>query len=85
LGVSIGAKEKGMLAGVAVGSVIGLEALFAGPVSGASMNPARSFAPALVASHWNHQWIYLTAPVLGALAGVAISKMIHGGNAAAGN
>lgn len=82
LGVSTGAKEKGLLAGVAIGSVIGLEALFAGPVSGASMNPARSLAPALVAGRWNQQWIYLTAPVLGALAAVATSKLIHGGNAA---
>ena len=48
LSVSTGAKEKGVLAGVAVGSVIALEALFAGPMSGASMNPARSLAPALV-------------------------------------
>jgi aquaporin Z len=49
LSVSTGSKEKGILAGVAVGSVIALEALFAGPISGASMNPARSLAPALVA------------------------------------
>src|SRR5262249_22263605 len=62
LSVSTGAKEKGILAGVAVGSVIGLEALFAGPISGASMNPARSLAPALVSLHIDHLWIYLTAP-----------------------
>ena len=70
--VSTGSKEKGMLAGVAVGSVIALEALFAGPVSGASMNPARSLAPALVAWRLEHLWVYLTAPVLGAVAGVGI-------------
>lgn len=76
-GVSTGGKEKGILAGVAVGSVIALEALFAGPVSGASMNPARSFAPAVVSGNWKQLWIYLTAPMVGALAGVATSKLIH--------
>jgi aquaporin Z len=70
LSVSTGSKEKGILAGVAVGSVIALEALFAGPISGASMNPARSLAPALVSLRVDSLWVYLTAPVLGACAGV---------------
>jgi aquaporin Z len=70
LSVSTGSKEKGVLAGVAVGSVIALEALFAGPISGASMNPARSLAPALVSMRLESLWLYLTAPVLGACAGV---------------
>jgi MIP family channel proteins len=78
LSVSTGAKEKGVLAGVAVGSVIALEAMFAGPVSGASMNPARSFAPAVVVGKMEHLWIYLAAPVLGALAGVLVCSVIHG-------
>jgi aquaporin NIP len=69
--VSTGPKEKGTMAGIAVGSVIALEALFAGPISGASMNPARSLAPALVSWHLESLWVYLTAPVLGALASVA--------------
>ena len=77
LSVSTGAKEKGLLAGVAVGAVIGLEALFAGPVSGASMNPVRSFAPAVVAWRLDHLWLYFTAPVVGSLAGVAICTVIH--------
>lgn len=77
LSVSTGAKEKGLLAGVAVGAVITLEALFAGPICGASMNPARSIAPAVVAGRIEHLWIYLTAPVAGALAGVAICTVIH--------
>ena len=68
LNVSTGAKEKGITAGIAVGAVIGLEAMFAGPISGASMNPARSFAPAIVAMHVEHLWIYLVAPPLGAAA-----------------
>jgi aquaporin Z len=59
LSVSVGSKEKGILAGVAVGSVIALEALFAGPISGASMNPARSLAPAVVSLQMESLWIYL--------------------------
>lgn len=70
LGVSTGAKEKGVIAGVAVGAVIALEALFAGPVCGASMNPARSLAPAVVSGHAEHLWVYLIAPTLGALLAV---------------
>ena len=66
LSVSTGAKEKGMMAGVAIGAVIGLEAMFGGPVCGASMNPARSLAPALVSGHFESLWLYLIAPVLGA-------------------
>jgi aquaporin Z len=66
LNVSTGAKEKGITAGIAVGAVIALEAMFAGPICGASMNPARSFAPALVSLHLEHLWLYLTAPVIGA-------------------
>jgi aquaporin Z len=67
LSVSSGAPEKRTTAALAIGSVIGLEALFAGPISGASMNPARSLAPALLSGSLEHLWIYLTAPVLGAL------------------
>jgi aquaporin NIP len=72
LSVSTGAKEKGITAGIAIGGVIALEALFAGPVCGASMNPARSLAPALVSGHLEHLWIYLAAPVLGALLAVPL-------------
>ena len=77
LGVSTGAKEKGITAGVAVGAVIALEALFAGPISGASMNPARSLAPALVSGHFAHLWIYLTAPILGALLAVPACRCVQ--------
>jgi aquaporin Z len=76
LSVSTGAKEKGITAGIAVGSVIGLEAMFAGPICGASMNPARSFAPALVSMHLEHIWIYLVAPALGALLAVPVCRLI---------
>ena len=77
LSVSTGSKEKGILAGVAVGSVIALEALFAGPISGASMNPARSLAPALVAWRLDSLWLYLTAPVLGAGIGVLACRCVQ--------
>jgi aquaporin Z len=77
LSVSTGSKEKGVLAGVAVGSVIALEALFAGPISGASMNPARSLAPALVSMHPDNLWLYLTAPVLGACVGMLACRCVQ--------
>ena len=67
LNVSTGAKEKGITAGIAIGAVIALEAMFAGPICGASMNPARSFGPALVTGRFEHLWIYLLAPMAGAL------------------
>jgi aquaporin NIP len=67
LSVSTGAKEKGITAGIAIGAVIALEALFAGPICGASMNPARSLAPAVVSGHIEALWLYLVAPTLGAL------------------
>ena len=89
LSVSFGAKEKGLVAGIAIGAVIGLEALFAGPVSGASMNPARSLAPAVVALRLEHLWLYLAAPVLGAIGGVVVCRCVQapgccGGTAAGG-
>jgi aquaporin Z len=77
LSVSTGSKEKGVLAGVAVGSVIALEALFAGPISGASMNPARSLAPALVSWRLDNLWVYLTAPIVGACAGVLACRCVQ--------
>jgi len=77
LSVSFGAKEKGLLAGVAIGAVIALEAMFAGPVSGASMNPARSLAPALVSMRLDNLWIYLVAPIMGAVASVALCRCIQ--------
>ena len=67
LSVSTGPKEKGITAGIAIGAVIALEAMFAGPICGASMNPARSLAPALVSGHLENVWLYLAAPILGAL------------------
>lgn len=67
LQVAHGSKEVGVMAGIAIGAVVGLEALFAGPISGASMNPARSIAPAIVSGELQALWIYITAPAAGAL------------------
>ena len=77
LNVSTGDREKGITAGIAVGAVIALEALFAGPVSGASMNPARSLAPAIVSGHFEHLWIYLVAPVLGSFIAVGACRCVQ--------
>jgi len=68
--VSTGAKEIGVLAGVAIGSVIAMEAMFAGPISGASMNPARSLAPALVSQNLDSLWLYIVGPIAGAVLAV---------------
>lgn len=73
---TVGSKEKVAFAGVAIGAVITLEALFAGPICGASMNPARSLAPALVSGILAHLWIYLTAPVAGASLAVAVNYLL---------
>jgi aquaporin Z len=77
LSVSTGAKEKGITAGIAVGAVIAFEAMFAGPISGASMNPARSLAPAVVSGHLASLWVYLIAPALGAADAVPMCRCIH--------
>lgn len=68
--VATGSKEQGLMAGIAIGSTVALEAMFAGPICGASMNPARSLAPALISGHLESVWIYLAAPVVGALLAV---------------
>lgn len=77
LNVSTGPKEIGTMAGIAVGGVIGLEAMFAGPICGASMNPARSLAPAVVSGQLTAIWVYLTAPILGAAAAVPLWKLVR--------
>ena len=72
LNVSRGDKEKGITAGIAIGTMVALEVLVGGPISGASMNPIRSLAPALVTGNLHAQWIYLTAPLIGAVLSVAV-------------
>ncbi len=78
LNVSTGAREKGIMAGAAIGSVVALEAMFAGPICGASMNPARSIAPAVVSGQLEYFWIYIIAPCLGALLAIPGCRCIHG-------
>lgn len=77
LNVAYGSKEQGMFAGLAIGSVVALEAMFAGPICGASMNPARSLGPAVVSLHVQQLWIYLIAPTLGAVFAVLIWNYIN--------
>jgi MIP family channel proteins len=66
MAVATDTRAVGQAAALAIGATVGLAALFAGPISGASMNPARSLGPAIVSATWTAQWIYLTAPFLGA-------------------
>ncbi len=65
LNVSTGHMEKGIMAGVAVGGTVALNAMFGGPLTGASMNPARSLGPALLSMNLEALWLYMTAPVVG--------------------
>ena len=74
--MSEGSKEVGVMTGFAVGMVVAFEAIFAGPVSGASMNPARSLAPALVSGHLTNLWLYIIATTLGASASVFAVRLI---------
>ena len=76
--VATDVRAVGQAAAIAIGGTIGLEALFAGPISGASMNPARSLAPAIVSGTWSHQWLYVAGPALGAVAGVLIYQFVRG-------
>lgn len=75
--VAHGSKEQGMFAGLAIGSVVLLEAMFAGPVSGASMNPARSLAPAIVSGELDSLWVYMVAPFAGAACAIPVWKYLH--------
>lgn len=76
LRVSQGSREKGIMAGMAIGAVVLLEALFAGPISGASMNPARSLGPALVSGEMQFLWIYMAAPILGSSLAVWVEEKL---------
>lgn len=80
INVSTGSKEVGMMAGIAIGGVVLLEAMFAGPMTNASMNPARSLGPALLSGHWEHQWLYMIAPIVGAILAVLTCRVIKADN-----
>ncbi|MFI6845209.1 aquaporin [Kitasatospora sp. NBC_00085] len=79
LGTSSGARNIGHNAAIAIGGYIALAGLWAGPVSGASMNPARSLAPVLVGGHGGPLWIYLLGPLLGAALAVPLAWVLRGG------
>jgi len=76
INVSTGSKEIGTMAAIAVGGVILLEAMFAGPMTKASMNPIRSIAPALFTGNFQYIWLYIIAPILGAIAAVSSCKLV---------
>ena len=75
--VATDTRAVGAAAAIAIGGTVGLDALFGGPVTGASMNPARSVGPAVVAWEWSDLWIYLAAPVLGAAIGAVAYQLIR--------
>lgn len=75
--VATGSKEQGMFAGMSIGAMVLVEAMFAGPVSGASMNPVRSIAPAIISGHTQHLWVYIFAPVLGAMAAIPVGGFLN--------
>lgn len=74
-----GQQDKKKFAGIVIGILIFLEALCAGPLTGASMNPARSLAPALVSGHTEHLWVYLSAPVAGSLLAIVVWRFFRHG------
>ncbi len=78
LNLSTGHRNKRLMAGLVIGATITVLALFGGPVSGASLNPARSIAPALVEVNLVDLWIYLTAPVIGAVLAVPCCRWVQG-------
>jgi aquaporin NIP len=81
--VATDTRAVGAAAAIAIGGTIGLDALFGGPITGASMNPARSLGPALASGEWSSIWIYLTAPPIGAALGAFAYQLIRGESAGA--
>lgn len=78
MAVATDTRAVGAAAAIAIGGVIGLDALVGGPVTGASMNPARSFGPALAAGEWRDFWIYIAGPVAGAALGALAYQVVRG-------
>ena len=78
MAVATDTRAVGAAAAIAIGGMVGLDALFGGPVTGASMNPARSFGPALAAGEWGDFWIYLAGPILGAIIGALTYQFVRG-------
>ena len=75
--VATGSKEQGLMAGIAIGGTVALEAMFAGPICGASMNPARSVAPAVVSGNLRDLWVYVAAPLVGAAVAVGVWRAVR--------
>lgn len=78
MAVATDTRAVGAAAAIAIGGTVGLDALFGGPVTGASMNPARSFGPALASSEWADLWLYVTAPIVGATVGALAYQLVRG-------
>ena len=78
MAVATDTRAVGAAAAIAIGGTVALDALFGGPVTGASMNPARSLGPALAAGEWSNFWIYLAGPILGATAGALAYQLVRG-------
>ncbi|MBS4197605.1 MIP family channel protein [Lederbergia citri] len=76
-GCSVHGKAEKSFAGITIGATVGLEAMFAGPISGASMNPARSIGPALISGNTNYLWVYVIATILGAFCASIVYKLIY--------
>lgn len=77
-GVVTDTRAVGVVAALAIGATVGADALFGGPLTGASMNPARSLGPALASGTWTQFWIYLVAPMAGGLAGGLLYEYVRG-------
>ncbi len=84
ISVATDTRAVGQAAAIAIGGTVGLEAMFAGPISGASMNPARSLAPALVSGTWDSQWLYVAGPLVGATLGALVYQLIRAEDVAEG-
>ena len=78
MAVATDTRAVGAAAAIAIGGTVGLDALFGGPITGASMNPARSIGPALVAGELHDLWIYIVAPVAGAAIGALAYQLVRG-------
>jgi aquaporin NIP len=78
MAVATDTRAVGAAAAIAIGGTVGLDAIFGGPVTGASMNPARSFGPALAAGEWRDFWLYVLGPLVGAALGAFAYQLIRG-------